>query len=500
MAGTLPHPLTCVRAPALGSLLPAATPAPPAGGAGTGHRDCTRFRAAVLGRGPCDLETTEQGPSEASRASAPRRAIPRPAHSHTPPRPRPHAAPPRPHAHAAPPPRTRTSRPRPAHTPPRPAHTQPRPRAHAAPPHPAHTHTPPRPTPPTRTRRPAPPTHAQLRAHSRMAAPRAQVRLTPPSCSLTPRVKSASPPAPHARGAPDAVAPPPLRALVKGSPAAPRPAPRAQTGVPGSWWGPSGVAPALLHVGPVQTARVRGSRRWLGLWSGPDAPGWTRSPASEMLGAGPRAGKQGRSAPAVGQDTPGVGSRSSSEVGVRIPVHTQPRPAAPSGGRGGRGTADPEPRAVVLDPEYGSPASSPRVGCPPQPRPQQAWPPRSTNRGRGCGQDGPQTPQSSRVSSPTPPVPAPALRLLKPPGQGGQAQAPAACGPPGPQPASQEGRLYSPLPPLGRALRRPPPTLSGLSQRSRPGRPRRLSPWGLQNVNAYKPWVSSREKPEMSDL
>lgn len=38
------------------------------------------------------------------------------------------------------------------------------------------------------------------------------------------------------------------------------------------------------------------------------------------------------------------------------------------------------------------------------------------------------------------------------------------------------------------------------SQRSRPGRPRRLSPRGLRNVDAYKPWVSSWEKPEMSDL
>ncbi|CAN0572439.1 unnamed protein product [Rangifer tarandus platyrhynchus] len=45
---------------------------PASWGAGTGHRDCTRFRAAVLGRGPCDLET-EQEPSEASRASAPAR-------------------------------------------------------------------------------------------------------------------------------------------------------------------------------------------------------------------------------------------------------------------------------------------------------------------------------------------------------------------------------------------------------------------------------------------
>nr|CAI9714374.1 unnamed protein product [Rangifer tarandus platyrhynchus] len=180
---------------------------PASWGAGTGHRDCTRFRAAVLGRGPCDLET-EQEPSEASRASAPARVQLREG-------------------------------------------SQPC------------------------THRPALPTHVQLHAHSRMAAPRAQLRLTPPSCPLTPCVKSASPSAPHARGVglgrPDATAPRPCAEL-------PRQVSRAPGGAPA-------VCPQPWSMwGPVETARMHGSRRWLGLWSGPDAPGWTRSPASETLG------------------------------------------------------------------------------------------------------------------------------------------------------------------------------------------------------------------------
>lgn len=262
MARTLPHPLACVRAPALGSfvlrpLLPRQR------GAETGHRGCTRFRAAVLGRGPCDLQTTEQEPSEASRASAPTRLQ---------------------------------------------LHKRAASGAHAA-----------------------PPTHAQLRAHSRMAAPKAQLRLTPPSCSLTPCVKSASPPAPHAQGVglgrPDTAAPclwaelprrpacglllPPLSESLKSHtgvsraalseppapltsspqdtyeglacrPPAPRPEDRRVSRAPG---GAPAVSPRPCSMwGPVETARVRGSRQWLGLWSVPMPPGWTHSPASETLG------------------------------------------------------------------------------------------------------------------------------------------------------------------------------------------------------------------------
>ena len=79
-----------------------------------------------------------------------------------------------------------------------------------------------------------------------------------------------------------------------------------------SWWGPSGVPPALLHMGGVGSGGPRGRLGCMGA-----VGGWVcgrvlmplggRTAEGVGVAAGSRAGEQVRSAPAVGQGHPRSG-------------------------------------------------------------------------------------------------------------------------------------------------------------------------------------------------
>lgn len=135
--------------------------------------------------------------------------------------------------------------------------------------------------------------------------------------------------------------------------------------------------------------------------------------------------------------------------GCGIPVHTQPRPAAPSGGRevgGGRRTLSPElscwtQRTAALP-------AAPEWGAHPSRGHSRAWPPRSTNQGRGCGQDGPQTPQSSRVSCPDSSCPSTSATASEAPRPGWAGPGPCSVRPTGtPSPPHRRTRVQPTPPP-----------------------------------------------------
>lgn len=246
---------------------------------------------------------------------------------------------------------------------------------------------------------------------------------------------------------------------MKGSPAVPPPRVPRTDGCPGLLVGPQRCAPGPAPCG--------------GLWRRPGCvgavSGWACGRSRCPLGGHTALRRWGDEGGAPGWKTGALSScrwagtpqewaaTAPLRWGCGIPVHTQPRPAAPSGGRevgGGRRTLSPElscwtqrTAALPAAPEWVPTPAEATAGHGPR-APQ--------TRGGGAGRMDPRPLRAAGCLAPTPPVPAPALRLLKPPGQGGQAQAPAACGPPGPPARLTGGRVYSP-PPTPPAWQRPPP-------------------------------------------